>query len=392
MGRPAYRVQGFESLFERFEMDQTGIGKGRLGFPLFQAFGQKRFFSVTFHENRPGLVVLGYTQGLIAVSLTAEGGIDDHAEPFFEIFRSHDSHPGVRRLGGAGRVNALFEGGRAGFFRSIGKMCLADRVRTDHMNVIDLCQCFGDGAFPGCGQTANQPQGRPAERLGVAPGQGQVSAGGLRERLLGGVRQPAFLKAKELLKTEDIGDIMFIRARYGHGGRLGYDKEWRAKKAVAGGGEMLDQGCHLIDLGRMFLGDFADVAGYTPLYFWDMEVEDNGFALLRTKKGQVIQLHASWTEWKNLFSFEIMCRTGKIQIDGLGRSYGTETLTFYKMKPEMGVPDKEVFEFKEEDRSWELEFADFIDSIKSGKALYDLDDAHACLKVICKIYAWSEKN
>ncbi|MFH1173776.1 MAG: Gfo/Idh/MocA family oxidoreductase [archaeon] len=202
---------------------------------------------------------------------------------------------------------------------------------------------------------------------------------------------PAMLKAKELLKKDSVGDIMFIRARYGHGGRIGYDTEWRAKKDISGGGELLDQGCHLIDLGNMFLGEFADAVGFTPTYFWNMDVEDNGFALLRTAQGQIMQLHACWTEWKNLFSFEIMCRNAKIEISGLGRSYGVETLTFYQMKPEMGPPDKEVFSFPEEDRSWDLEFEDFVMHIQENKPLSDLHDALHCITLIYDIYAQNKR-
>jgi predicted dehydrogenase len=204
---------------------------------------------------------------------------------------------------------------------------------------------------------------------------------------------PAILKAKELIMTDNsLGNIMFIRASYGHGGRLGYDKEWRAKKEISGGGELLDQGCHLIDLGRLFLGDFVDSFGFAPTYFWDMKMEDNGFAFLRTKKGQIMQFHASWTEWKNLFSFEIMLRNAKIEINGLGGSYGIETLIFYKMKPEMGIPDKQTFTFEGEDKSWELEFEELVDAIKNNKKLSDLEDAYKCLQIIYHIYDCSEKN
>ncbi len=203
---------------------------------------------------------------------------------------------------------------------------------------------------------------------------------------------PAIIKAKEIIDTGAYGDIMFIRARYGHGGRIGYDKEWRAKKAVSGGGELLDQGCHLINLGNMFLGDFSKAIGFTQKYFWDMEVEDNGFALLKTPQGQVMQMHASWTDWKNIFSFEIMCRNAKLEISGLGRSYGVETLTVYKMKPEMGPPDKEVFTFDGDDKSWELEFADFLDAIRTNRKLPDLDNAYSVMKTIYEIYTWDEKN
>lgn len=198
---------------------------------------------------------------------------------------------------------------------------------------------------------------------------------------------PAFRKARQIVDSGDIGNLMYIRARYGHGGRPGYDKEWRADPEISGGGELIDQGLHLIDLSRWFLGDFSEVTGYAGTYFWDMPVDDNAFALLRTKTNQVAWLHASWTEWKNLFSFEIFGQTAKLQIDGLGGSYGVETLTYYKMKPEMGPPDLEKFEFPGPDQSWQLEFDDFIADIESGsKNAANLEDALAALKIADRIY------
>ncbi len=137
---------------------------------------------------------------------------------------------------------------------------------------------------------------------------------------------PAFRKARALIDEGALGPLLYIRGRYGHGGRIGYDREWRADPAIAGGGELLDQGVHLIDLARWFLGDFVEVSGHVATYFWDMPVEDNGFLSVRTAGGQSAWLHASCTEWKNLFSFEIFGRDGKLQIDGLGGSYGVERL------------------------------------------------------------------
>jgi len=108
-------------------------------------------------------------------------------------------------------------------------------------------------------------------------------------------------KAREIVDSGALGPLLFVRGRYGHGGRIGYEKEWRANKELSGGGELIDQGVHLIDLARWFLGDFTDVQGFAPTYFWDMQVEDNGFMLLKTAQKQVAFLHASCTEWKNLF-------------------------------------------------------------------------------------------
>ena len=94
---------------------------------------------------------------------------------------------------------------------------------------------------------------------------------------------------------------MFIRARYGHGGRLGYDREWRANPELSGGGELIDQGVHLVDLAYWFLGEFTKIEGHAATYFWDMPVDDNAFISLRTASGQTAWLHVSCTEWKNFF-------------------------------------------------------------------------------------------
>jgi len=202
---------------------------------------------------------------------------------------------------------------------------------------------------------------------------------------------PALLKAKEIVASGILGDLMFLRGRYGHGGRLGYEKEWRANPEMSGGGELIDQGVHLIDLSRMFLGDFTRVEGYAGTYFWDMRVDDNAFMQLRTKDDRVAWLHVSCTEWKNMFSFEIYGKYGKLQIDGLGGSYGTEKLTCYKMLPQMGPPETEVWEYPSPDRSWELEFKDFINAIeKKRQPEGNIMDAIKALEIVKKIYEVSK--
>lgn len=201
---------------------------------------------------------------------------------------------------------------------------------------------------------------------------------------------PAFRKARAIFDSGALGPLMYIRARYGHGGRLGYDREWRADPVIAGGGEMLDQGVHLIDLARWFAGDFAEVSGYVATFFWDMPVEDNGFALLKTAQGQVAWLHASCTEWKNLFSFEIFGRDGKLQIDGLGGSYGVERLSYYKMLAQMGPPETTIWEYPGADTSWNDEFANLAACIAERRPPEGtLEDALAALEIIQRLYAQS---
>ncbi len=198
---------------------------------------------------------------------------------------------------------------------------------------------------------------------------------------------PGPARAWELVRSGAIGPVLYVRARYGHGGRPGYDREWRADPVLAGGGELLDQGVHLIDLARWYVGDFSEVTGFTHTYFWDMPVEDNGFISLRSARGQLAWLHASCTEWKNLFCFEIFGRTGKVQIDGLGGSYGVERLSFYRMLPQMGPPETTIWEFPGEDLSWKHEFAHFESCIlEQRRPSGNLQDALAALEIIQRIY------
>jgi predicted dehydrogenase len=197
----------------------------------------------------------------------------------------------------------------------------------------------------------------------------------------------SFQKAQEIIKTGVLGELMFIRARYGHGARLGYEKEWRANPILSGGGELIDQGPHLIDLSRWFLGNFTEVSGFAHTYFWDMPVDDNGFMMLKTAKKQVAFLHASCTEWKNLFSFEIYGKHGKLDISGLGGSYGLEKLTHYHMLPQMGPPETSSWEYPMADNSWALEMEEFIQDIRlDRKPAASLEDAHAAMLVIEQIY------
>ena len=197
----------------------------------------------------------------------------------------------------------------------------------------------------------------------------------------------AFRKARELFEAGALGELMFVRARYGHGGRIGYDKEWRAKPELSGGGELIDQGPHLIDLSRWFLGEFHEVQGFAHTYYWDMPVDDNGFMLLKTEKQQVAFLHASCTEWKNLFSMEIYGRNAKLEISGLGGSYGVERLTHYKMLPEMGPPETTSWEYPMGDDSWAVEMAEFYEDIRLDRTpAAGLKDAYEALKIIEIIY------
>lgn len=205
----------------------------------------------------------------------------------------------------------------------------------------------------------------------------------------------AIWKGYSLFRSGAIGEPMFARCRYGHGGRPGYGDEWRAKPELSGGGELLDQGVHAIDLFRWFLGDFSETTGFVMDYMWTAGkgVEDNAFALFKTPNNQVASLHASWTQWKNIFSFEIFGREGYLIADGLGGHYGLEQLTWGRRKPESGPPDIEIFEFTGPDRSWLVEWDEFSAAIREKRQpLSNAHDGWQVLRMVQAVYESSEQG
>lgn len=200
---------------------------------------------------------------------------------------------------------------------------------------------------------------------------------------------PALRKAHALVRDGCCGPLYYIRGRYGHGGRIGYEREWRAQPELSGGGELLDQGAHLIDLAAWYFAEpFRDVHGLTATYFWNMPVEDNAFLTLRTASGRVAQLSVTWTEWKNLFSLEIVGRDAKLHVEGLGGSYGVERLAYHRMKPEMGPPDTTTWEYPGPDDSFRLEWEHFRSEIALGapECAPGLESTREVLSVVEQVY------
>ena len=197
---------------------------------------------------------------------------------------------------------------------------------------------------------------------------------------------PAIIKAKDLIKKGYLGKIMYIRSVYGHGGRKGYNKEWRFNKKLSGGGELIDKGSHLVDLCHYFLGDLKIVASDLNTFFWKTRLEDNCFLILKNSKSSKAFLHSSCTEWKNKFIFEIFCKYGKIEINGLGRSYGVEKLTLYKMKKNLGKPNMKKWIYKK-DQSWKIETNEFYKDIKFNREPKPgLKEALKNLNIVKQIY------
>jgi predicted dehydrogenase len=227
---------------------------------------------------------------------------------------------------------------------------------------------------------------RAAELRGL---EAEAGAAGVAVRVGFNLRcHPALKRAHALLAEGAIGRLLYLRGRYGHGGRPGYEREWRADPARAGGGEMMDQGIHLVDLTRWLAGDIEESDGRLHTFYWPAPVEDNAFFYLRSVSGVAAWLHASWTEWKNLFSLELFGRDGKLQVDGLGGSYGPSSVTCFRMGPDMGPPPATRFEFGDEDVSFAEEWRTFLEEIYRGRRPQPGPaDAIAALEVVDAVYA-----
>ncbi len=204
---------------------------------------------------------------------------------------------------------------------------------------------------------------------------------------------PAIARLAAEVHSGAHGALMHLRARYGHGGRPGYDREWRADPRQAGGGELVDQGMHLIDLAHWLAGPLPLHCALLRTHFWDTPVEDNAALILGVRDDRAAPwalLHVSWTEWKNTFSLEAYCRTAKLEVAGLVHSYGPQTLRLHKMRPELGPPELEEISFPDDDTSWSREWEHFTTALASGDPMIgDLDDARYAWRRIEDAYAAS---
>lgn len=201
----------------------------------------------------------------------------------------------------------------------------------------------------------------------------------------------AISQAKRIFDEGGIGKLLFIRARYGYGGRLGMEKEWRFNKKISGGGELLDQGSHIVDLCRYFGGEFRKVYGIAESMFWKPGIDDNDFVILKGKNA-VAEFHVSATQWKNLFSFEVFGDTGFLVAEGKGGSYGKETLVYGKRKKEFGAPETQTFEF-DRDVSWEEEWKNFMSALRGKEKFIGTgEDGLEANRIIEAIYKSSEKG
>jgi predicted dehydrogenase len=206
----------------------------------------------------------------------------------------------------------------------------------------------------------------------------------------------AVMEAKSIIDSEKYGRILWARGLYGKAGGLYFEKDWRSNKDLAGGGILIDQGIHMLDLMRYFMGDFVDVKSFVENCYWkDVNLEDNVFALMKTADGKVASIHSSATQWKHKFSLDLFMENGYLSINGIlssTRSYGEESITFARKQFEtetraFGRPREETIFFDTDD-SWRFEIDEFYDCITGSKdkPQGNSEDAHEVMKLVDMIY------
>jgi predicted dehydrogenase len=214
------------------------------------------------------------------------------------------------------------------------------------------------------------------------------------------------MEAKRLLGEGTLGKILWVRGIYGKAGSTSFEKEWRSSREVAGGGILLDQGIHMLDLFRFFLGDFEEVKSFVTTSYWKIDLEDNAFALMRNNENQVAFIHSSSTQWKHTFSLDIYCENGYLSLQGIlssTRSYGGgERLIIAQKQFEdvahaVGNPKETVIHF-DRDLSWEMEVNEFADCMVNHRPVEqgNSTDALKVMQLVDAIYrgdsSWQEKH
>lgn len=203
------------------------------------------------------------------------------------------------------------------------------------------------------------------------------------------------IEAKKLIENNVFGQLLWMRGVYGKAGGNQYTQNWRNDKDESGGGILIDQGIHMLDLMRFFAGDFVEVKSMVKTNYWDIKVEDNAFAIMQTKDHILASVHSSATQWRHKFLLEMSFENGYINLEGIlsgSRSYGDETLTIAKKQFEndtfaMGKPREEKI-FFDTDESWRLELEEFVDCILNNKKAYNgnSNDALKVMELVESIY------
>jgi predicted dehydrogenase len=195
-------------------------------------------------------------------------------------------------------------------------------------------------------------------------------------------------KAKELIEAGALGPLYFVRCVYGHGGRLGYESSWCTDQELSGGGVLLEQGIHMLDLVRYLFAEPSEVLAQAPRFFWNFPaVEDNCFLLLKFESSQIAQVHVSWTQWINTLSFEIFGRDGYLHLSGRDGHYGPQRVLWGQRQKNHGRPHEQHFDFPPPDDSWEQEWNEFLAAVRTNREpIGSADDGLRALHLVEAAY------
>jgi len=201
-----------------------------------------------------------------------------------------------------------------------------------------------------------------------------------------------------IIKSKELGEVINLRGVYGKSQLVTFNqRDWRTKREIAGGGVLLDQGIHMVDLMRLFAGDFTEIYSFIENSHWSYDVEDNAYALMRTECGKVAMLNSSATQWRHRFHLDINLERGSLILGGIlssSKSYGAETLTVVLANPENDQGDpKEVTTRYNTDPSWYAEIEEFVDCILNDREITSGTSAEALLtmKLVYQIYHADKK-
>ena len=206
--------------------------------------------------------------------------------------------------------------------------------------------------------------------------------------------------ALALIKSGEFGEIINMRGIYGKSTVVPFNGGWRSERKYAGGGILLDQGIHLLDLMQLFCGEFKDVQSYVSNSFWKHDVEDNAYALMKDKRGRIATIHSSATQWQHRFSLDIALEKGFIILSGIlsgSKSYGEEALTIGRRNDSGNGTMKEETIRYTEDNSWKLEIDEFADAVAGKGEIGNgrSEEALSVMKLVYRIYAadsqWKSK-
>jgi predicted dehydrogenase len=198
-------------------------------------------------------------------------------------------------------------------------------------------------------------------------------------------------EALKVVQSGELGAVINLRGVYGKSKIINFESDWRTQRQIAGGGILLDQGIHMVDLLRLFGGEFSTVHSFISNKFWNHDVEDNAYAMMQTQDGVVAMLHSTATQWRHRFHLEIALAKGSLVLSGIlsgSKSYGEETLTVARATPgDRGDPPELTTSYAE-DNSWRDEIAEFAEAIINDKAIVNGSavDALKTMELVYRIY------